>query len=44
MKVRRTELYPWAWFAHHRLQWGQNFKHVFGWYIPQRPTKDKDKK
>jgi hypothetical protein len=26
--TRPTEQYPWAWLAHHRLQYGPNWPHV----------------
>lgn len=34
--TRRTEMYPRAWLAHHKLQWGDNWKYVFRLYQPPK--------
>lgn len=33
MSERPTERYPWARIAHHRLQYGSNWRHVATKYI-----------
>ena len=33
---RRTEMYPRAWIAHHRLQWGRNWPRVSHIIAPPR--------
>jgi hypothetical protein len=30
---RKTESHRWAWIAHHRLQWGPNWKYVAKRYL-----------
>lgn len=33
---RHTEMYPWAWVEHHKLQWGDNWRHVSARYFPKK--------
>ena len=35
---RRTEQYPRAWIAHHRLQWGANWPRVSHIIAPRKET------
>lgn len=36
---RPTEMYPRAWVAHHKLQWGPNWRHVWTRYQPPQREK-----
>lgn len=36
--TRPTESYPRAWIAHHKLQWGPNWRHVAPRYVVKKET------
>ena len=37
--MRPTEAYERAWIAHHRLQWGRNWRQVAGRYLPKKEVR-----
>lgn len=37
--MRMTESYPYAWLAHHQLQWGRNWRYVAARYLPKKESK-----
>lgn len=34
--TRKTEQYPWAWIAHHKLQYGENWPRVKHLFLPKK--------